>query len=190
MLQCQQGTYFISTHSSPYLLPVAGSLNTITCKVNMIDLLRWISYNITVSRIYPHLHMFWDVTLYNMFQFSLNAWKLFDQHQSSSRCTHANRSRNLPLSRRWRHWRVTWVRLDKNTAMRWSDCRLPWPSWRTTYPSCVWTCSATKPTTSSSCASSRTWRWRSQPTGDCWRERRRECQDTYICVCEICMTLI
>lgn len=72
-------------------------------------------------------------------------------------------------------WRGTWVKQVRSTRWRWSACRSRWTSWRRICLSFGSTCSATRPTTSSFCASNRTWSWRSPPTGACWRERKREC---------------
>lgn len=76
---------------------------------------------------------------------------------------------------RWRLWRVTWERQGRSMLWKWSVCRPHSTNWRKTCPSFGWTCSATRPITSSCCASNRTLSWRSRPTGGCWRERTREC---------------
>lgn len=77
-----------------------------------------------------------------------------------------------PPADRWECWRETWEKRGTSTRWRWTVFRPRCPTWRTSCLSCAWTCNATRPSTNSCCASSRTWRWRSPPTGGCWRERK------------------
>ncbi len=85
----------------------------------------------------------------------------------------------LNPSHRWRLWRVTWVRRGRSTPWRWSNCTLPWPSWRKTCRICVWDMQRQiRRTTSSS------WRIKQnlemedrKPTGGCWRGRETWVQE-------------